>query len=122
MFLFLCPHQINQTYVDYMGTLDSVLKNVSSGLAPSTLWTSHTQHSHLTSPFPAKVPEECQTDHPWVTFWHKADWTTYQEREKSRPTDLTQGDGWEDTMAMYIKVEAGVPVSATTLEEIRKTA
>ena len=75
------------TDFNYRATLDNILKNVSLGIRPSTLQKSYTPCSHLTLPLPADISEESQGDHPQVKFWHKADWSKYQEVEKSKPTD-----------------------------------
>ena len=109
------------TDFNYRATLDNILKNVSLGIRPSTLWKSYTPHSRPASPLPTEILEESQDDYPQVKFWHKADWSKHQEVEKSKPTDPTSEDGRNDTMAMYIEDRCGVPVSNATLKEIRKT-
>ena len=74
------------------------------------------------SPSPADVPEGFRDDYPLVNFWHKSDWTAFQETEKSKPTDPAKGDAQKDSTARYIEDENGEPVSTATLKEIRKTA
>ena len=74
------------------------------------------------SPSPAKVPEGFRDDYPLVNFWHKSDWTAFQEKEKSKRTDPAKGDAQKDSMAQYIEDENGEPVSTATLKEIWKTA
>jgi hypothetical protein len=75
----------------------------------------------LYSPSAADVPEESHEDYPLVRFWHKSDWVTFQEKEKSKPTDPTKGDSQKDSTARYIEDENGEAVRAATLKEIRKT-
>src|ERR1700728_1958050 len=79
-------------------------------------------YSCSTSPSPADVPEESREDHPLVKFWHKSEWATFQEKEKSKPSDPGKGDAQKDSTACYIEDGNGEAVSAATLKEIRKTA
>jgi len=73
------------------------------------------------SPPPADIPEGFRDDYPLVQFWHKSDWTAFQEKEKSKPMDPTKGDAQKDSTARYIEDENGEPVSAATLKAVWKT-
>jgi hypothetical protein len=79
-------------------------------------------YSRPISPPPADIPEGFRDDYLLVKFWHKSNWTAFQEKEKSKPMDPTKGDAQKDSTARYIEDENGEPVSAATLKAVRKTA
>lgn len=77
-----------------------------------------------TSPSPPVIPEENPLSYPLVTFWNKSDWVRFQEGERQKPIDPARVDKHRDenTKAPYIQDERGIPVNASTLKEMRKTA